>query len=169
VVRKGGLASLNGVHPVVLGLPEDAPALEIAMCGTDFNEMIGDNAVNLVNDEERTCDFVGRTAGQFDDAVAPEVLRRYHRGGCNSGAAGFVTTTDRTSFLADPRTDNCHTKRMGRSRNGMIAQGGCGLRASRWLAMAIPACGLVASRWRKSTSCTGRCAFGSGSCREGGA
>jgi hypothetical protein len=42
--------------------------------------MIGDNAVSQVNDEERICDFIRRTADQFDDAV-PEVLRKHYKDG----------------------------------------------------------------------------------------
>ena len=80
MVRESGLASLNGLHPIVLELPEDAPGLASKIHSTAFNEMIGDNAVSQVNDEERICDFVGRTADQFEDAVT-EVLRKHYKDG----------------------------------------------------------------------------------------
>jgi hypothetical protein len=53
-------------------LPEDAPGLRQVIGSTVFDEMTGDNAVSLVNDEERICDFVGRTAGKFGDAVTED-------------------------------------------------------------------------------------------------
>jgi hypothetical protein len=46
-----------------------------------FDEMIGNNAVSRVNDEERICEFVGRTADQFDDAVTEVVRKLYKDGG----------------------------------------------------------------------------------------
>jgi hypothetical protein len=48
------------------------------MSSTAFNEMIGNNAVSRVNNEERICESVGRTADQFDDVVH-EVLRKHYK------------------------------------------------------------------------------------------
>jgi hypothetical protein len=47
VVRKIGLASLNGQHPIALELPEDAPGLRAQMRSTAVNEMIGDKTQSV--------------------------------------------------------------------------------------------------------------------------